>query len=194
MKKPLPQHIHFVVHEGDYPLDRYDEYLFTFKQFFITRAFIPKLFLKKMKEMLVMHQAAIDLFPDLLIERADSISLPETVDFIGSWKQDFNLLQNTRNNFKRMIIQADNASVIGSIVQQWLEFEVSYIHRYGSVYTDDLADVLVSKEPDPMLLLEQISLLENDSSIEHLISVRKELPEVLQRELKRLNLLTQYLS
>lgn len=194
MKKPLPNHIHFVVQDDEYPLDRYDEYLFSFKQFFITRAVVPKLFLKKNEAMLIMHVAAVDLYPDLLLERSDADSVFSKPNFTGYWKQDFNLLQHARNEFKRLIVQANTGTSISSIVREWMTVEVEYIMRYGAIYRDDLENVLVSKEPDPMLLLEQMNKIGNTDTVDYLSRVRKELPDVLQSELKRLNLLTQYLS
>lgn len=194
MKKPVPNHIHFVVQDDEYPLDRYDEYLFSFKQFFITRAVVPKLFLKKNEAMLVMHTAAVDLYPDLLFERSEVESVFPNPNFTGCWKQDFNLLQHARNEFKRLIVQANTGTSIGSIVHEWMTVEVEYIMLYGAIYADDLEKVLVSKEPDPMLLLEEMKKIVDAATVDYLSRVRKELPDVLQSELKRLNLLTQYLS
>ncbi len=184
----------FSLSNGEHPQDKYDEEIFRFKQFFVSKPIVPKLFLKKINEMMLMHKAAVFLYADVEI---GELSEKESFDpeFCGNWKSDYNLLQLMRTRFKQKVMSATDAPTIEQVVIEWLENEIQYIKDYSAVFKgEEFQSVIVSKEPDPMVLLAEMDALKVDDSIQNLTLCRKELSELLQNELKRLNLLTQYLQ
>lgn len=184
----------FSLSNGEHPQDKYDEEIFRFKQFFISKPIVPKLFSKKNSEMMLLHEAAVCLYTEIEVGE-----LPEKesfdLEFSGKWKSDYNLLQLMRTRFKQKVMSAIDAPTISQTINEWIPKEVKYINDYSTVFKgEEFQPVIVSKEPDPMVLLAEIDSLEMDDSIQNLTLCRKDLPERLQNELKRLNLLTQYLQ
>lgn len=184
----------FSLSNGEHPQDKYDEEIFRFKQFFILKPIVPKLFLKKINEMRLMHKAAVFLYAEIEVGE-----FPEKenfdLKFCGNWKSDYNLLQLMRTRFKQKVMRATDVPTIEHAVIEWMENEIQYIKDYSTVFNgEEFQSVIVSKEPDPMVLLAEMEALKVDDSIQNLILHRKELSELLQNELKRLNLLTQYIQ
>lgn len=184
----------FSLNDGEFPQDKYDEEIFRFKQFFVSKPPVPKLFFKKIKEMTELHEAAISLFKE--IEFGGQAKRENSdVNFTGNWKSDYHALHSYRTRVKQRIMSASSAPTIAQCIKEWLDVEVRYINVYSNVFKDDnFQPVIVSKEPDPMEMLADMEKLNHGDSIENLTLCRKELPELLQNELKRLNLLTQYIK
>jgi len=184
----------FSLAEGESPQEKYDEEIFRFKQYFVSKPIVPKLYFKKSSELLLLHEAAIELYPEI---EAGVFLEKENLDIVysGNWKPDYNSLQLARTHFKQKMMNATGAPTIAQVVTEWVEIEIKYIKKYSEVFSgDEFQPVIVSKESDPMVLLTEINKLEIDDSIQNLTLCRKELSELLQNELKRLNLLTQYLQ
>ena len=182
----------FKLEDHQTPQDKYEEELFKFKQFFVTKAVVPKLFLSKLNEYTRIHEAALTVYPEIQMSTFQIDSL--AVSFEHCWTGDYNIHQKIRTHYKYHVMACTSVSELSVVVLNWMEAEQHYVRLYAGIFSsDEISEVIVSKEPNPMDILAEMRNLSNDEW-HFLKTYRKELPELLQYELKRLTLLSHYLE
>lgn len=188
---PQEAFLFFNVPEGDEPEDFFQTQLFEYKRFFISKVPIKKVFLAKVEKLLKLQKA----YEILHAVEMEKITIAfERVCFEGNWLNDFNLLHIERSRIKQLLFVQTEAMGILNVIDKWLQLEDDYMALYAIWSESDIdKTVLVSQEPDQMSLLG--GLEEEAQRIElsptELLRNRKDLPKLLQNELKRLTLLRQ---
>lgn len=178
----------FPHNQEDDLLDLYEERLFEYKQFFISKPPIEKVFLAKEKKMMQMHDAFI-LFQGDEINKTEEIQ-KNTYAFSENILESFNYYQRIKNQIKNAITNSKSANELSIYSMELLFIHYSYSEKW--IILDDLnkQNILISIEPDPMNILK--SILEFNSKggflFEDLNTKRNILPEMLINEAKRLSL------
>jgi hypothetical protein len=181
--------IFFPVSIEDDPIDIYEQLLFDCKNHFITKPVIPTLFLKKIEQFEKQFSAALFLYPELHNHETKRNNL-ESLSLTSIWNIDYHSLQTFRAQTKQYLIQANTPQEITNLIFNWVEQEKQYIDLYATVFSDvSKNEVTVSKETDSMLITKLLKDTKTELSIAYLKKNQKELPELLQTELKRLFLL-----
>ena len=178
----------FPHNQEDDLLDLYEERLFEYKQFFISKPPIEKVFLAKEKKMMQMHDAFI-LFQGDEINKIEEIK-KNTYAFSENILESFNYYQRIKNQIKNAITNSKSAIELSIYSMELIFIHYSYSEKW--IILDDLnkQNILISIEPDPMYILK--SILEFNSKggflFEDLNTKRNILPEMLINEAKRLSL------
>lgn len=178
----------FPHNQEDDLLDLYEERLFEYKQFFISKPPIEKVFLAKEKKMMQMHDAFI-LFQGDEINKIEEIQ-KNTYAFSENILESFNYYQRIKNQIKNAITNSKSAIELSIYSMELIFIHYSYSEKW--IILDDLnkQNILISIEPDPMYILK--SILEFNSKggflFEDLNTKRNILPEMLINEAKRLSL------
>lgn len=178
----------FPHNQEDDLLDLYEERLFEYKQFFISKPPIEKVFLAKEKKMMQMHDAFIHFKGDE-INKIEEIQ-KNTYAFSENILESFNYYQRIKNQIKNAITNSKSAIELSIYSMELIFIHYSYSEKW--IILDDLnkQNILISIEPDPMYILK--SILEFNSKggflFEDLNTKRNILPEMLINEAKRLSL------
>ena len=178
----------FPHNQEDDLLDLYEERLFEYKQFFISKPPIEKVFLAKEKKMMQMHDAFI-LFQGDEINKIEEIQ-KNTYAFSENILESFNYYQRIKNQIKNAITNSKSAIELSIYSMELIFIHYSYSEKW--IILDDLnkQNILISIEPDPKYILK--SILEFNSKggflFEDLNTKRNILPEMLINEAKRLSL------
>ncbi len=163
--------------------EQYEDKLFEWKQFFVHRFPVAKLYKAKLKKVSQIEAAYTSL--------AGEVHDPSTVafynDYSNNLKSAFLQFEQQRSRFKQMLFQCTSLSDIVALVESFL-ISVSLYAESWNIEGLDTEGVLISKELDPMDLLNALNeaeklgiLFKNDLS---------KLPDdhLLIRESKRLSL------
>ena len=114
----------FPHNQEDDLLDLYEERLFEYKQFFISKPPIEKVFLAKEKKMMQMHDAFI-LFQGDEINKTEEIQ-KNTYAFSENILESFNYYQRIKNQIKNAITNSKSA-----IELSIYSMELIFIHCTG---------------------------------------------------------------
>ena len=170
--------------------DFYEELLFEYKQFFISKFPINKVFIAKEKKMLQMHEAYLLLggekkYRDFLNFEIP-ITLPPTI------KECFEIYQQNRNLLKSKILKASTFYEITSFINCLLELQHIYNSKWINVSHLPDTEIQISNEPDPMTLILAIKDFNSKGGItfDDLNALRNISPNLLLNEAKRLSLST----
>ncbi|MBI1837249.1 MAG: hypothetical protein HYR91_08300 [Flavobacteriia bacterium] len=132
----------------------YEQQLFDYKQFFISKNPIRKVFRAKVQKMKKMHEAY------LLLEGEEANEGDfEKISFSFESKtieDTFNHAHFVRNQFKQKIQFAKSARELEFIISNYIEFQTKYLQSWIEIDLENDETVLVSKEPDVMGLLKAI--------------------------------------
>lgn len=176
----------FKLEEEDDIQDAYDEQLFEFKQFFLSKPIISKVFKSKLEKLAKFEEAFCLLtdsrFKPLIAEKTSIV-------FSDNVLEAFQRFEQLKSEFKQQISLATSSSDLAQKVDSLLE--VTYIY-YQKWRTSELLPVeidVIAKDPDAMELLTAIRAfnLEGGERFED-ISSQKNQP-VLMKEMKRVSLL-----
>jgi hypothetical protein len=124
---------------------------------------------------------------DLTIKPVDGLSY-KGLSVIEAYNAYFQL----RNKYKADLIKEFNPIKMSQIICVWLASEKAYYEVWNceKALVDDLTNVLLSKEPDPMELLAAIrdwqAKFKEATSFDDLCQYYTFLPELLKNEVKRL--------
>ena len=169
-------------------LDKWEELLFEHKQFFLTRAVVPKLFRSKLTKLEKQYNAfkvlgGAEIAPqEFQFEDKKFSDLP-----LEAFQQMFAY----RGEYKQKVLQTKQYEDLFLVVENWIALELTYAKLWSYEYPDDLEKPVISKEPDPMLLMGALKQWnENlDKSFTLLKKDFNALPKSLKDEVKRLSLL-----
>lgn len=167
--------------------DLYEERLFEFKQFFLMKPVILKVFNAKIERLRKFETAY-----RFALKSDDNKELHETLK--PSYFQTNNILtcfnnyQEIKNEFKKSILQINNSDKLILIIDHFLKSTLNYINKWENVEIED--EILISKEPDPMELLTAIKVFNSKGGFEfHDIVLNQNIcPKILIIESKRLSL------
>lgn len=128
--------------------DQYDQHVFEWKQFFVNRFPISKLFKSKLEKIRRIEEA----YSVLTGGQNTTDSTVFDTSFPRSLKDAYSHFEKERARYRQMLFQAQNLSEVITVVEAFSE----YTRCYAQVWKNDfesLDGVIVSKEPDPMALL-----------------------------------------
>ncbi len=165
--------------------DAYEQKIFEWKNFFVNRFPIPTLFRSKIKQLEKLDEAYAALGGEVI---ESSMDVAIKLEFSSDFKEAFHQFQEQRAQLKSKLFSAFHASEVISVVQGL----INLTQAYAEVWNDEnlaTTGIVMSKEPDPMDLLEAIN--DAGKSGVHNISKIDELPEghLVLNEAKRLSLL-----
>lgn len=167
--------------------DAYEEQLFGFKQFLLSKAPIAKLYEGRIRKLQKLEQS-YNLLTGTAAPQPGSIDLPE----IGSPDilEAYLAFQKARNELRRDIANAVSAPQLIVLAQALAALEKHHASHWNDMSETD-EEVIVSKEPDPMYLLEAIKAYRSTGgeTFEQLKNRENNPPELLIQEMKRLSLL-----
>lgn len=168
--------------------DKWEEILFEHKQFFLTRAAIPKVFNSKLKKIKQQYQAF-----ELISEgQFDAVEIDYgQFTFSDNVLECFQQMFTYRAQFKQDVLRCQQSKDISQVIEKWLEVELTYAEKWFIDYPEELEKPIISKAPDPMILMGAIRQWdENEGKSFTLLKKDFELlPKALKDELKRLSLL-----
>lgn len=166
--------------------DLYEQKLFEWKNFFVHRFPISKLFLKKL-EQLEKLEKAYEVLGGSISEKSKTYSV--NLQFEADLKQSFLQYAAERNNLKVQLYAANSAGDIIFIIQNLLKLTAAYA-KVWNVPELDTNGVVVSKEVDPMDLLNAIKEAE-EKGVTTIADIAKlNEGDMLLNEAKRLSLWT----
>ncbi len=173
--------------DEDHLIDLYEEKIFEFKQYFLSKTPIFKLFESKLSKLKKIGNA-YSLLTNINIEFTET-----KLEFNGSQIEilaNYLHFQEEKNRMKTKISNSENAFELVSWVKNLLELEkINAQHWFSEIEID--ANILVSKEPNPMEILEGIKIYQQNGgfNLDQLKKLENNPPEILIQEMKRLSLL-----
>lgn len=168
-------------------IDIYEEKIFEFKQYFLSKTPIFKLFESKLSKLEKIGNA-YSLLTNTNVEFTET-----KLEFNGSQAEilaNYLRFQEEKNRMKTKISHSENAFELVSWVKNLLELEkMNAEHWFSEIEID--ANILVSKEPNPMEILERIKIYQQNGgfNFNQLKKLENNPPEILIQEMKRLSLL-----
>lgn len=143
--------LYFPVSEEDSLEDLYEQKVFEWKNFFVHRFPVTKLFTAKCVQLSFQEEAY-----ELLSGERHVPELPVFPDeFPSNLEAAFHQFQEERNRFKALLFQAESLSQILALVGMMPKMTRGYAQVWDFPH-EKLDGVVVSKEPDPMDLLEAL--------------------------------------
>jgi hypothetical protein len=173
--------------DEDNLIDLYEEKIFEFKQYFLTKTPIFKLFESKLSKLEKIGNA-YSLLTNSKVEFTET-----KLEFNGSQAEilaNYLRFQEEKNRMKTKISHSENAFELVSWVKNLLELEkMNAQHWFSEIEIN--ANILVSKEPNPMEILEGIKIYNQNggTNFHQLKKLENNPPEILIQEMKRLSLL-----
>jgi len=168
-------------------IDLYEEKIFEFKQYFLTKTPIFKLFESKISKLEKVGNA-YNILTNIKVEFNETrLEFKSSQTEILANYLDF---QEEKNRIKTKISNSKNAFELVSRVKNLLELEKINAQDWCSEVKID-ANILVSKEPNPMEILEGIKIYNQNGgqNFDQLKKLENNPPEILIQEMKRLSLL-----
>jgi hypothetical protein len=177
----------FPLKSEDEIIDLYEEYLFEYKTYFLTKYPIEKVFRAKAKKMNQMHEAFILL--------GGEINTSTTFPYLEYHQKEnilecFNYYQKLKINLKSRLNKCNNAIEINNYIYQLIELDKEYAENWSVLKILPENEVIISKEPDPMLILKAIKEFNTlgGNTFNDLNSMKNISPDLLINEAKRLSL------
>lgn len=177
----------FPYEEDDDLSDLYLERLFEYKQFFLSKAPIRKVFESRLEKLIQMDRAyriisGNEIFPD-------DIQLNETVHFSDNLREAFNQWEELKGKSKQMIMNSGNALTLQRNVLYYLEIVDEYRLKWYTEKEIDTEINQLSKDEDPMEILSAIKSFEQEGGIYFEDILKLGTNSFLLKEMKRLSLL-----
>lgn len=175
--------------DEEFLLDEYEQKLFDFKQYFLTKPIVSRLYDTQFKKMSVLHDAGSILGLQKTVGPIDfSFS-----DFSSCIIDAFSQFEREKAVIKSKLINSESVSELISWAKALLNSQNNYISLWPVKEDMEFDGVLIGKEPDPMDLLRDIKELANEG-INHFDELTISSCETLvtfHSEWKRLSLLRQ---
>jgi hypothetical protein len=169
--------------------DAYELILFDYKQFFITKPIVPKVFLARIEKL----QKVVLAAEFLGINEKKSIHISEfslsQTDVIREWVAQFEKL---KNEWKKELSGCTGLLAVCNSVNHFLIHFKDFTSKWPD-FPDLNVDVKLSLEPDPMMLLEEMRRLNELGIITFtdLLNDKSTVTEFVKKESLRLNGLNQ---
>lgn len=183
--------IYFPFSVDDDLTELYADRLFEYKQFFIQKPPIHKVFEAKLSKLIKMHTAfeivSGQTFAEQLIQSND-------VEISNELLHAFSTFEKQKGDYKLHVYSAGNALFLNQIVLNWLRTVDAYYQKWASFCDFEIVVEAISKEPDPMELLSAIRDFEKSGGKEFQDISKLKNNEVLMKEMKRVSLLHQKMS
>lgn len=189
MNSPEAYHILQLANSADIEdvFDRYEEILFETKNYFIQKIAIEKLFSRKIAYLKEVEQAVFTLTNTTSNSPVKvEIQAIEEVEI----QAQFKAFQAQKNKLKTQLFQSDSASEIREIANFLVKLEKENA-RVWAIEMEKDDSIIISKEPDPMQILEAIQDYQSHGgkTFMQLKNLENNPPQVLIHEMKRLSLL-----
>ena len=177
----------FPLKSEDEIIDLYEEYLFEYKNYFLSKYPIQKVFRAKAKKMNQMHEAFILL--------GGEINTSTTFPYLEYQQKEnilecFNYYQKLKINLKSRLNKCNSAIEINNCIHQLIQLEKEYAENWSVLKNLPDNEVIISKEPDPMSILKAIKEFNKlgGNTFNDLNSMKNISPDLLINEAKRLSL------
>ncbi len=177
----------FHLNGEDEIIDLYEEYLFEYKTYFLTKYPIEKVFRAKAKKMNQMHDAFILLGGEIIKSTSFSnLEYQQKENIL----ECFNYYQKLKIDLKSKLNKSNNAIEINNYIHQLIQLEKEYAENWSVLKKLPDYEVLISKEPDPMLILKAIKEFNTlgGNTFNDLNTMKNISPDLLINEAKRLSL------
>ncbi len=173
--------------QGEDLQDLYEERLFLEKQFFTSRGVLSSVFKKRIEKI----QKSEDAFRFITGSTSPRSSFtPYTIE----WPQDipgaYTVYQLNKSKLYGAIFQAHDFPTLCSVVEFLLKTFVEYCKYWQLEEFEDVNGIILSKEPDPVLLAQSIATFQEAGgrTVRDLQQLTYEGKEILLSEAKRLSL------
>lgn len=174
--------------ESDQLIDLYEDRLFEYKQFFLSKAPIRKVFVSKMDKLKQMEEAYFVLSNSEV--SANSINTQTTITFSDEVLKAFTEWELFKSQFKQQLMLSNDGQSIIKTVTDFLSVVDIYHSKW---YTDEEIDLEIetlSKDPDPMYVLEAIKDFNSQGGVYFDDILKMNTNSFLLKEMKRLSLLS----
>lgn len=169
--------------------DAFETFLFEFKQYFLTKPIVSKLYQAQFKKLEVLKNAASAMGFD---QRTVGVEYSEKV-YSFDILEAFGQFEKGRSEIKQRIINTASATELLALADALLLIQARFLDCWPKVEFSDLNGVVISKEPDPMDLLRDIKDLATQGVVrfDQLTISNCETHVTFSNEWKRLSLLRQ---
>jgi len=171
--------------------DIYLARLFEYKQFFVTKTPIRKLFQGKLNKLMQMDSAY-----RVLSNQKNNLNINNTnsdfscnIDFSNVVSEAFSQWETEKGKIKHQILSSMNAQELEKNVFIYLNIAEKYYRCWYCKKTIDVALENISVDSDPMEILRQIQIFESKNGRYFSDIIRMNNNVVLLKEMKRLSLL-----
>lgn len=174
--------------ESDQLIDLYEDRLFEYKQFFLSKAPIRKVFVSKMDKLKQMEEAYFVL--SNIEVSVNSINAQTTITFSDEVLKAFTEWELFKSQFKQQLMLSNDGQSIIKTVTDFLSVVDLYHSKW---YTDEEIDIEIetlSKDPDPMYVLEAIKDFNSQGGVYFDDILKMNTNSFLLKEMKRLSLLS----
>lgn len=137
--------------------EQYEEQLFEFKQYFLQKPPLSKLYHSKLQKLNLLNQAYEALGGELNTAR----SIDTEFQFSDEVEEAFHFYHMNRNDILRELISLKNGKEMEQLILTYLSLYRAYAAMWRLAADFVPEGILISKEPDPMVLLQAIK--ENSS-------------------------------
>lgn len=168
--------------------DLFEERLFEFKQFFIQKTIIPKVFEAKINKLLKIEQAYNIIKNNHQQKFSITIKVENSFDIEQNILTVFNRYQIQKNDIKSKLQQSQSTIEIIQNVRALILLNKFYLDKWVDVPTDN--EIVISRETDPMELLKAIQEFSRKGGI-NFVDISEKInicPDILIIESKRLSL------
>ena len=148
----------------------YEERLFEYKQFFLSKPIISKVYQAKLSKLMKMHEAFL-VISGLGINHK-IFSSPHSEFKTSNLKELFDLFQSERNKWKILIQNSRDAIDLKSCVYDVIEMHQKYMQKWPIFDLENNESISVSIEPDVMQMLKAIKEV-NELGYVSLVDVKR---------------------
>ncbi len=176
----------FPYQEDDDLEDLYDERFFEFKQFFLTKSVVGKVFRAKLEKLRKFETAY-----SVICEQELDLIEPTNVifNFSDCVSEAFLSFEQQKGELKRQIGQSKNGKELELEVDQIISLVRAYYQKWNHPISSDYTIDSISKEPDSMAILSAIRRFELNGGKTFSDIVEQKDNRELQIEMKRVSLL-----
>lgn len=178
-------YLFFPVADEDDLQEVYEERLFEYKQFFLTKPPVKRVFLARLEKLKKMDEAYRRLANlEMTAQQVQDVQLPSFSDRI---LEAFLAFERLKGIQKQRIMQAIDAAALALEVRHLLELVFHYQQKWYNEFPDE--ELSVSNEPDAMELLNNMRSFEKEGGMYFDDIVRLKSNAYLLNEMKRVSLL-----
>ncbi len=181
----------FPHNDGDDLEDRYEELLFEDKQFFTTKAIIPKVFRARIERMRKREEAFRRISKTSPSENISIVSVDQEI--ITDLLENYLRFQKVRSELMKQLYKVHECNSVILLIEQLLEYQLFYLMPWKISEIDGEKDIVISKEPDPSELFNAIKAFSEagGSNVNEIQTLFFNGKSLLETETKRLSLLLQ---